>query len=138
MFALTGQVITFIAKDILGSILYFPVWWYSKGAMRILHLIGREISSLARTLHLPTLFKYLLKPMYGYTDIISRIISFYVRIVQFVFLMVFTIIVVAALTVFFLIWVSAPLFILYNLGFHLGLIQFNVYSFLSWQTGLPI
>lgn len=138
MFALAGQVTGFIVKDIFWSVLYFPIWWYTRGLLRILNLIKREILGVARMLHIPTLFKYLLKPMYGYTDIISRIISFYVRIVQFVVLLAFTIVVVAGLLVLLAVWMLAPVITLYGLGYHLGWITLNLYQPLAWNAGLQI
>lgn len=138
MFALAGQVTGFIVKDIFWSVLYFPIWWYTRGLLRILNLIKREIFGVARMLHIPTLFKYLLKPMYGYTDIISRIISFYVRIVQFIVLLAFTLVVVAGLLVLLAVWMLAPVITLYGLGYHLGWIPLNLYQPLAWNAGLQI
>lgn len=128
----------FVIRDLIGSILYFPIWWYSRGAWRILEAIGTQIRSLSRTLHLPTLFRYLLKPMYGYTDIISRIISFYVRIVQFVVLVTFTTLVVAVLLIAFVAWIITPIFVVYNMSFHLGFTSFNLYDMLLWNAGIQI
>lgn len=138
MFGLTGQVIGFIAKDIIWNTVYFPIWWYTRGILRILEMMKHQVLSLARTLHLPTLFKYLLKPMYGYTDIISRIISFYVRIVQFMVLMVFTLVVVIGLLILLVIWIAAPLLVLYGIAFHLGWIEFNLYALIAWNVGFPV
>lgn len=138
MFGLTGQVIGFIAKDIVWNTVYFPIWWYTRGIVRILEMMKHQVLSLARTLHLPTLFKYLLKPMYGYTDIISRIISFYVRIVQFMVLMVFTVVVVIGLLILLVIWIGAPLVVLYGIAFHLGWVEFNLYALIAWNAGFPV
>lgn len=138
MFALAGQVTGFMVKDIFGGLLYFPVWWYTRGLLRILNLIKREVWGIARMLHLPTLFKYLLKPMYGYTDILSRIISFYVRIVQFVVLLVFTLVVVAFLLVLLVVWLMAPVISIYGVGYHLGWFTVNLYQPLIWNAGLQI
>lgn len=138
MFGLAGQVIGFIVKDIVWNTVYFPLWWYTRGILRILALMKHQVFSLARTLHLPTLFKYLLKPMYGYTDIISRIISFYVRIVQFLVLVIFTLLVVIALSILLIIWILIPIFVVYGIFFHLGWIDFNLYSVIAWNVGLPL
>lgn len=138
MFGLTGQLVGFIAKDIVWNTLYFPVWWYTKGILRILNLMKHQVTSLARTLHLPTLFKYLLKPMYGYTDMVSRIISFYVRIVQFIVLLAVTFLVVIGLLILLALWILAPLFVVYGILFHLGWIDFNLYAEIAWNVGFPL
>lgn len=138
MFGLAGQVVGFIVKDVVWNLVYFPVWWYTRGVARIFGLIRHQVLSLARTLHLPTLFKYLLKPMYGYTDIVSRIISFYVRIVQFLVLFVFTSLVVVVLSILLVLWVVAPVVVVYGIGFHLKLFSSNWYYLLAWNAGIPI
>ena len=113
------ETIRFIAQDTVASIVWFPVWWYTVGTMKVLRLIRREIESLAKTLNLRVLWKFLFKPMYGQTDFFSRIISICVRIVHFCVLTVFSTIVTIALLLLLFIWLLLPPFILYNMWFHL-------------------
>ncbi|MFA6027770.1 MAG: hypothetical protein WC752_02490 [Patescibacteria group bacterium] len=116
--------IKFIFKDIIWSIIYFPVWWYTKGAFSILQKIGGDIKNFAHDLNLGILFKYLFKPMYGMTDIWSRIISFMVRIVQFFILSFITAIWIVLLVCLFIIWLLLPLFVLYNIIAQIGLLPY--------------
>lgn len=116
----------FITRDIIGNILYFPVWWYTVGAYKILRRIGKEIKEFAYDLNLKILFKYLFKPMYGMTDIWSRIISFMVRIVQFCILAFVTLIWVIILFSLFIIWLVLPIFVLYNILFQLGIVDWKL------------
>lgn len=136
MVGVAGQLISFIVKDVIWNVLYFPIWWYTRGVYNILTKIKLEIVGLARTLHLPTLFKYLLKPMYGYTDIVSRIISFYVRIVQFIVLLAFTLVVLSLLLLELVVWITLPLVVAYEIVFSLGLTQVNLFHELVWNAGL--
>jgi len=116
------QSIKFILKDVIFSILYFPVWWYTEGAYKILKRINQETRNFAHNLNLGILFKYLFKPMYGLTDIWSRIISFMVRIVHFCVLGSLALIWILILVIFFLAWLALPVFIVYNILFQLNII----------------
>ena len=116
------ETIRFISVEIFWSILYFPVWWYTTGLMKVVNLAINEITSFARAFALKTLLKYMFKPMYGYTDIISRLISLYVRIGYFLVLAVVSVLYTIALFILVVLWVIVPPFVLYNLFFHAGLL----------------
>ncbi|MFH0819113.1 MAG: hypothetical protein V1898_03925 [Patescibacteria group bacterium] len=117
------NTIKFIAKDIVGNVFYFPIWWYTAGAFKILRRIKNDIQSFARELSIGILFRYLFKPMYGLTDFWSRVISFMVRIVHFAVLLIVTIIWVLILLFLFLIWLALPLFVVYNLLYQIGVVE---------------
>lgn len=98
-------IITLLSETIL-DFLWFPLWWYSFGLQRNLRrawtsLVRRE-ESLGIRLWLSTLSQ----PMYGQTDIQSRIISFVFRIgillVRFVMLAVWMVILFLSLLVYIL------------------------------------
>lgn len=112
------QTAQFIAKETVGSLLYFPIWWYTEGAMKVLRLIGREVGSFAKTLRIRTLFRFLLKPMFGQTDIWGRIISFGVRIVHAFVLLFVTIFYTIFLTLLFLVWIALPPLMIAALIYH--------------------
>lgn len=116
--------LNFIVKEIIGSMLYFPVWWYTTGALNILKKISSEIKNFAHDLNLGILFKYLFKPMYGMTDIWSRIISFLVRITQFFILGLIAALWIMLLFCLFILWLVGPLFVLYNIIHQLGIIPY--------------
>jgi hypothetical protein len=106
----------------IKNILYFPIWWYTEGAFKILKKISREIKEFAHSLNLGILFKYLFKPMYGLTDVWSRIISFMVRIVHFCILGSLALIWILVLIIFFLAWLALPIFIVYNILYQLNIV----------------
>ena len=118
----------FVLKETVFSVLYFPVWWYTKGTTKFFNYIINDISNFAKGLNISTLFKYLLRPMYGYNDFWSRVISFLVRIVQFIVLLFITIIWSIILFVLFLLWLVVPVFILYNFLLSAGIMPFNLYN----------
>ncbi len=69
-----------LVLDLIGEILYFPLWWYGLGLKQVVLNVGRSIKNTSRDLALPLLFKSLFKPMFGQYDREGRIISFFMRI----------------------------------------------------------
>lgn len=115
------ETIRFIIVDFVISIIYFPLWWYTEGLLKVVRMIVREIRGLAKTFNLKILFQFILKPMFGQYDIWGRIISFGVRIVHFTFLTMYTLVYSILLSFVLILWIVLPFFILFNILFHLGL-----------------
>lgn len=113
------NALKYIFIELIGKVIYFPIWWYSIGTKKVLIFIGREISALAQALSLKILFKNLLKPMYGDYSRSGRIISFFVRIFHFFFLLLATIIWSIILFILFLLWLVLPILVIYSIIFQL-------------------
>lgn len=70
--------------EALLDLLYFPVWWYSRGLVMVLQAsvgwckVGNR--QLAPGLWLQNIFV----PMYGQYDLSGKLISFFMRLVQVV------------------------------------------------------
>jgi len=114
-----------IAGEIVGSILYFPLWWYSRGLLNLGNFILQFLSDRQRSLALLVWIKNIHKPMYGQTDWQGRLISLFMRVVQIIFraiAMAFWLLVAAAIALF---WFVLPLFVFYHILFQLGLIRIN-------------
>ena len=118
---------SFVLKEVVFNVLYFPVWWYTKGTARLFNYIIEEITDFAKSLNIGVLFKYLLKPMYGYSDFWSRVISFIVRMAQFVIYFFITIVWSLILLILLITWLLLPIFIVYNFLLALGL-PINIYQ----------
>lgn len=99
--------------------MWFPVWWYTTGTMKVLRMVGREAQSLGQTLNLRVLFKFLFKPMFGQTGVVARIISVCVRIVHFCILTVYSVVVMFAFILLLIVWLLLPLFLVYEVWFNL-------------------
>ncbi|MFA6132313.1 MAG: hypothetical protein WC702_04640 [Patescibacteria group bacterium] len=67
--------------EAIGWILFFPVWWYTRGLVSVLEGSGQSIKNKYTNLGLGVWLTNLFVPMYGTTDITGRIISFFVRLV---------------------------------------------------------
>ncbi|MFA6466798.1 MAG: hypothetical protein WCV71_02995 [Patescibacteria group bacterium] len=67
--------------DLIGEILYFPIWWYSQGLKRTVLYVFNSIKNTNRNLAVGLMFKSLFKPMFGQYDREGRIISFFFRLI---------------------------------------------------------
>ena len=73
-----------IISQILGEILYFPIWWYSVGLWRLGRSLIKILKTGAINLGFLIWLKNIFVPMYGQHDFASRIISFVMRLVQII------------------------------------------------------
>ena len=106
--------------QIIGKILYFPVWWYTVGLSRFVRNAWQFLRNREKSLSLLVWAKNLFVPMYGQRDWAGRLISFLVRIVQIIarglavfFWLMFIILVI-------LLWLIVPILLIVGLGFQLA------------------
>lgn len=109
-----------IAAQLVGEILYFPIWWYSVGFFRLLknswRFLGREEDSLGFSIWAKNIFV----PMYGQNDWAGRIISFFVRLVQVIVRGFLLLLVIAWLLFIVLLWLFLPIFLLLALALQIS------------------
>lgn len=117
------SAVKYIVIDVILDVIYFPVWWYTVGTKKVLFFIGREIKALADMLSLKILFKNLLKPMYGDYSRSGRLISFFVRIFHFFFLLITTIVWILVMILLLIFWLFLPLLVIYSIIFQLSNIK---------------
>lgn len=106
-----------LAQRLLGEFLldflYFPIWWYTQGAKRVLlylvHLFLSANARLAPGLWLKNIFV----PMFGQSDFQGRLMSFFMRIVNVIGRSLVVILTGFILIVLFTSWVLFPLFLVY-------------------------
>ena len=95
------------------DILYFPVWWYTKGAVHALrwcfNLLKTGNENLAPGLWLANLFV----PMFGQFDWQGRIVSFLMRLVQIFARTVALAVWVSLCFILFLGWLALPVLVVY-------------------------
>jgi len=94
--------------DILRDILYFPVWWYSRGLKFLLLKLADILDDKQRGLALFVWIKNIFKPMYGQYDWAGILISFFMRLVQIIIrgiAMLFWLVLVAAILA---VWLALP------------------------------
>lgn len=78
------RALKFVFGDLLGDVVYFPVWWYSRGAARAVKVLASGMRATLASLALVLWIKNLFVPMFGQYDLQGRIISFFMRIFQII------------------------------------------------------
>lgn len=105
----SSRAAIFLLREFVGDVVYFPVWWYSRG----LASTGRSLLSqwfgLSNRMSIPILARTMGRPMYGDYTRSGRIISFFFRI----FLLVSRLVVFAVWTVVLIVamlgWILGPI-----------------------------
>ncbi|MFH1711816.1 MAG: hypothetical protein ABH846_01090 [Patescibacteria group bacterium] len=112
--------VKFFFVDLLGGIVKWPVWWYTKGlALRIEGAI-RSVKYVWQLQAVGVWIKNIFVPMFGQYDWQSRMISVFMRIVNIIgrsiYVMVWAILVFLGIFVYFALPIVAVMFSIYHLG----------------------
>ncbi len=95
------------------DILYFPIWWYTRGAKRaavaVWHMFQEANISLAPGLWL----RHILTPMFGQTDWQGRIMSFFMRVVNIIGRTIALVVWMLVCLLVFSLWLAWPIFLSY-------------------------
>jgi len=104
-----------IALKFIWEIIYFPLWWYTVGFLRLLRAVNNFLHDRQTTLGIGVWLKNIFTPMYGQRDFISRLISFIVRLFQIIFrgLALFFWLILCLAVIGF--WLLLPVFVVYIL-----------------------
>lgn len=78
-----GAVLRLIAVDTIGSIVWFPFWWYTTGLARVLAYMFHAIRFRAQSYSLGIWMRHFFVPMYGQYDITGRVVSVFMRLAVF-------------------------------------------------------
>lgn len=76
-----GAIAQLLFVDLVGSVLWFPVWWYTRGLQRVIDLAYATIVYRIRAYALGVWIRNFFVPMYGLYDWTSRLISVFMRLV---------------------------------------------------------
>ncbi|MFH1712917.1 MAG: hypothetical protein ABH896_01900, partial [Candidatus Jacksonbacteria bacterium] len=99
----------YILKHIILDTLYFPIWWYSKGLLKILRWAKESLKDAERMAGLKIWIKAMFKPMFQDYTREGRIVSFFMRFVLLIFKLLMVIIWTAVLGLVILIWLGLPI-----------------------------
>lgn len=115
----SGKILT----EFIFELLYFPIWWYSRGLLKMLlwskNFLSRKIKSTGLLIWLKNIFT----PMYGQNDWAGILISFITRILQIIFrslAMLFWIIWSIGIIA---LWLIFPIIVILEIIFQLGIIN---------------
>jgi len=101
--------VNFILKDLIGDLLYFPIWWYSQGTKKMAVFCLKELKEASRHLAIKILLSHFFQPMYGQYDLAGRLISFFFRSLQLAWHLLLLLVWSALLLIIFFVWLGAPI-----------------------------
>jgi len=96
--------------DFFGSLLRWPVWWYSSGLVYVVKQLVLGIQGYAKSLAVGVWIKNLFVPMFGQNDWQSRLISFGMRVFQIIARSIFVMLWSVLMMIVFLIYIILPIF----------------------------
>jgi len=97
--------------DIIREILYFPIWWYTKGLAMAANFSWQRIKNMEVRLGVKVWVVNLFKPMFGQRDIAGVLISFFMRIFQIIGRTLVLILWTVIMILVFFVWIVLPLFV---------------------------
>lgn len=104
-----------ISGEIIWDLVYFPLWWYSRGLMELVLHLKSILDSKEKSLALFVWMKNLFVPMYGQHDFWGSLISFIMRSFQIIarsLIMLFWLFLASFIVCF---WVLLPPYVAYQL-----------------------
>ena len=105
----------YVLIDLIGDILYWPLWWYSKGTVKAGLFCLNEIKAQEERLGVMIWIKNISTPMFGQYDIEGRLISFFVRIIQIIARIILLLVWAIFMIALFLGWLILPVVIGYQI-----------------------
>lgn len=106
----TYTTLHFILIKIIGDVLYFPIWWYTKGAGSTWQWFVKKLATSAKNLSLVIWLKHIFVPMYAQYNFWGRIISFFMRVIVLIMRLVafcFNFIFFALITILYIVILPA-------------------------------
>jgi hypothetical protein len=76
---MSTSVLAMVGSELIGSILWFPVWWYTRGLKLVLEWARNVAREANESYALGVWVKNLFVPMYGDSQWSGRLLSFFVR-----------------------------------------------------------
>ena len=109
------KVLKLIFIDFIWEIIYFPIWWFSRGAYGALIFSMKKIKTTWHNLGISIQLKFLFKPMYAQHDFTGRAISFFMRFFVLIFKFLTFLIASIFYILLFFAWLALPLLILWQI-----------------------
>jgi hypothetical protein len=112
--------IKYIAIEIVWDVVYFPIWWYTKGLARVArYCLDSATTQIKHRLALGVWISSIAKPMYGDYTIEGRIISGMMRLVVLVWKLILMFLWLIVLFVLFFAWIILPILVIYYILYQL-------------------
>lgn len=105
--------------EIGWDILYFPIWWYTRGLVYFASSLLTFLKNREKSLALMVWVKNIFTPMYAQRDWQGRLISIFMRIVEIIIRSIIMLFWLVVAVVSFLFWLVLPLLAIYEIFFQL-------------------
>lgn len=112
---MVNATLKFIFIDLIGDIIKFPFWWFSKGIKKSAINFAKSISNMRDSLGIGIWIKNLFKPMFGVRDWQGKIISFIVRVAQIIARSIFFFVFIILRFAIFILWIALPVLIIFQI-----------------------
>ena len=110
-----------ILVDLLKDILYFPLWWYSRGLKQLAIKLKNFLVNKERSLALFVWAKNIFRPMYAQYDWAGILISFFVRLFQITVRGIFMLGWLGLAILILCLWLILPVLAIYEIVFQVAL-----------------
>jgi len=104
----TGAVARLLLVDLIGSVAWFPVWWYTKGFQRMVNAASRALQYRAASYSFRIWVKNFFVPMYGQHDWAGRLVSVFMRFIVLVGRSIAYVVEAAVYGLGLFVWIAAP------------------------------
>ncbi len=116
-------IASFFFADFFGSVLRFPLWWYTEGLASLVRWLARALQYRVRGYALSLWIRHFFVPMYGAYDWVGRLISMAMRAAVITARSLVVVIEVLVSFGLVLLWCFAPIvcvvFLIINISFGL-------------------
>lgn len=106
-----------IIVELMYDILYFPVWWYSRGLLNLLMGLKSFLLNKQKGLALFIWIKNIFRPMYAQYDWQGLLISFFMRLIQIIFRSLIMLVWFAVSLAVITFWILSPVLVIYEIIF---------------------
>lgn len=106
-----------IIVELIRDILYFPLWWYSRGLLNLILSVKNFLANKQKALALLVWLKNIFKPMYGQYDLAGKLISFFMRLIQIIFRSIFMLLWTILALAVIVFWILLPALVIYEIIF---------------------
>lgn len=103
--SIVGKLFFELAFDVFRA----PLWWYTDGIRWVVRTLARAMQQTWQSSAIGVWIKNLFVPMYGQHDFWGRIISFFIRLFQIFFRLLWNIVYFVFMIAAFCVWLALPL-----------------------------
>ena len=106
-----------LLTETIKDILFFPLWWYSRGLIQLVSGLKRFLINREKGLAFFIWVKNFFKPMYGQSDWQGRLISMGMRFFMIIFRGLALLFWLIFCVFIFLLWLALPVLAVFELMF---------------------